>query len=297
MIVSASRRTDLPRWYGEWFSNRLRAGYALVRNPMNAAQLRRVSLVPDDVDCFVFWTKDPANFIPRLDMLDAAGYGYYFQFTLTPYGRELEPGMRDKREIVETFIALAKRVGRERVVWRYDPIILNDFIGLDYHRAEFSRLCGLLAPYTDTVTVSFVDMYAKLKTSLIRPISDDELAELAAYIGETARSNGLCAVACCESADLSRFGIKRAACIDASRIERIAGRPLGLRPDRNQRAGCGCAESVDIGAYDTCPAGCVYCYANRPGKCGDFSAAQRRYAEHDPHAEMLWGGGVAKNEK
>lgn len=289
MIVSASRRTDLPRWYGEWFENRLRAGYALVRNPMNAAQLRRVSLAPEDVDCFVFWTKDPAKFMPRLGVLDEAGYSYYFQFTLTPYGRELEPGMRDKRRIVDTFIALAKRIGRQRLVWRYDPIILNSFIGVDYHRAEFARMCGLLAPYTDTVTISFADMYPKLKTTLIRPVDDDEIAELASFIGGVAHSHGLQAVACCESADLSRFGITRAACIDAARIERITGRALRLRPDRNQRPGCGCAESVDIGAYDTCPAGCVYCYANRPGKGGDFDAAKRRYAAHDPHAEMLWG--------
>ena len=289
MIVSASRRTDLPRWYGEWFENRLRAGYALARNPMNAAQVRKVSLLPEDVDCFVFWTKDPANFLPRLDLLDSRGYCYYFQFTLTPYGRKLEPGMRDKREIARTFAERSERLGRERVVWRYDPIVLSDFIGLDYHRTEFARLCDMLAPYTDTVTVSFVDMYAKLKTACFRPPSESEMFELASYIGEAARSFGLRAVACCESLDLSDCGIERAACIDRARIERITGRSLCVRPDRNQRSLCGCCVSVDIGAYDTCPAGCVYCYANRPGKARDFALAKHRFAAHDPHAVMLWG--------
>ena len=289
MIVSASRRTDLPRWYAEWFCNRVHAGYALVRNPMNPSQLRRVDLSPSSVDCFVFWTKDPAGLMPRLDGLDALGYKYYFQFTLTPYGRELEPNMRDKRCVEDTFIALSSRIGRERVVWRYDPITLNEFIGMAYHKAEFTRLCRRLAPYTDTVTVSFVDMYAKLKTDLIRPLTDGEVAELAEFIGETARSHGLRAVACCEPADLSQYGIKRAACIDGARIERIIGRKLDLRPDRNQRTGCGCAASVDIGAYDTCPAGCVYCYANRPGKNGGFDAAKRRFAAHDPSGELLVG--------
>jgi Domain of unknown function (DUF1848). len=297
VIVSASRRTDLPRWYSEWFLNRVRAGYALVRNPMNASQLRRVDLTPCAVDCFVFWSKDPANLLTGLCELDTFGYSYYFQFTLTPYGHALEPNMRDKREIEATFVALSKQIGRERVVWRYDPIILNEFTCVEYHKREFKRLCGKLAPCTDTVTISFVDMYAKLKTDLIRPLTDGEVAELAGFIGETARAHGLRAVACCESADLSGYGIGRAACVDSARIEKLTGRKLSLPSDKNQRQGCGCVASVDLGAYNTCPAGCVYCYANNPGKDGSFSSALRRWNAHDPAGELLCGGSDASGTR
>ena len=111
MIVSASRRTDIPCFYAEWMMNRFRAGYALARNPMNHAQLARVPLTPDVVDCVVFWTKDAANLLPRLGELDERGYAYYFQFTLTPYDRALEPNLRGKAEIAATFRALSKRIG------------------------------------------------------------------------------------------------------------------------------------------------------------------------------------------
>ncbi|HHW24283.1 MAG TPA: DUF1848 domain-containing protein [Clostridiales bacterium] len=287
MIVSASRRTDLPRWYGEWFERRLLDGYALVKNPMNALQVRRVSLLPADVDCFVFWTKDPENFLPKLDLLDSHGYAYYFQFTLTPYGKGIEPGMRDKREIARTFARLAQRLGRERVVWRYDPILLADGISSGYHRAEFIKLCELLAPYTDTVTVSFVDPYAKLKRAPFWPPTESEMDEIAASIGKAARAYGLRAVACCEGRDFTRFGIGRASCVDPARIELITGRRISAARDKNQRLGCGCCQSVDIGTYDTCPAGCVYCYASRTAGKGGVSLAAKRYGSHDPNSVML----------
>jgi hypothetical protein len=242
-----------------------------------------VEITPDVVDCIVFWTKDASNLLPHLDELDDIGYKYYFQFTLTPYGDELEPGLRDKREIEDTFVALSERLGKNRVVWRYDPIVLNDTLDVLYQKTQFARMCEKLAKFIDTVTVSFVDMYAKLKTPLVREITAEETAELALFVGGTAREHGLRAVACCER-DLSRYGIGRASCIDKARIEEICGYPLKLSADKNQRKGCGCCKSVDIGAYNTCPAGCVYCYAN------DSSAsARRRYVSHNPEGELLTG--------
>lgn len=268
MIVSASRRTDIPCCYAEWLMKRIREGYALTRNPMNRAQLSRVPLTPDVVDCIVFWTKDAANLLPHLDELDALGYRYYFQFTLTPYGNDLERNLRPKSEIEECFRALSNRIGRERVVWRYDPIILNDTLTAAYHKAEFQRLCGRLSAFTDTVVISFVDLYAKLKRqadrggTVIRPASGGETAELAGYIGRTAAEYGLHAAACCEMGDLTQYGIVRSSCIDRKRIEKICGCALDIGTDNNQRKGCGCAQSVDIGAYNTCRNGCIYCYAN-----------------------------------
>lgn len=284
MILSASRRTDIPCYYFEWFMNRIRAGHVLTRNPMNHAQLSRIPLLPDIVDCIVFWTKDAANMLPYLNELDSLGYNYYFQFTLTIYGKEIEQNLRPKAEIVDTFITLSKRIGRERVVWRYDPIILNDDLTIEYHKTQFRRMCEKLSPYTDTVTVSFVDMYPKLKTPLIRLITAEKIAELSGYIGLTAKKYGLRAVACCEKDDLTKYGIERSSCIDKERIKKICGCSLNIKADKNQRPGCGCVESIDIGAYNTCLNGCVYCYAN-----DSLTTTKCRYKSHNPKSELLIG--------
>ena len=264
--------------------NRLREGYVLTRNPMNHAQISRIPLSPETVDCIVFWTKDAANFLPCLDELDRMGYVYYFQHTLTPYGKELERNLRPKQEIEDAFVALSQRLGRERVVWRYDPIILNDQIDIQYHKIHFSRMCEKLAPHTDTVTISFVDLYSKLHTSLIRKNEMDEITELASFIGETVAKYGLNAVACCEDLDLTPYGIQRSSCIDKARIEKILGCPLDIKFDRNQRKDCGCYESIDIGAYNTCLNGCVYCYANYSD-----SSVQRNRLCYVPDSPILCG--------
>ena len=284
MIISASRRTDIPCYYAEWFMNRIRAGYVLTRNPMNHTQISRIPLTPDVVDAIVFWTKDPLKLMPHLDELDGLGYQYYFQFTLTPYGRDLEKNLRPKEALEETFIRLSQRIGRERVVWRYDPIVLNQQLDIRYHMEQFRRMCGKLSPYTDTVTVSFVDLYSKLKTPLIRLITREEMETLAAFFGRVSKEAGLQAVTCCENGDFSKYGILPSHCIDRTRLERILGCPLEVRSDPHQRMGCGCYESIDIGAYHTCRNGCVYCYAN-----GSDAVATRNWAAHDPKSELLLG--------
>ncbi len=291
MILSVSRRTDIPAFYSEWFMNRLKAGYVLTRNPMNRIQLSRVPLAPDIVDCIVFWTKDANNILSRLETIDEIGYRYYFQFTLTPYSRTIERNLRDKNGIEDTFIELSKRIGKERVLWRYDPIVLNDTLTVDYHKAQFERMCDKLSAYTDTVTVSFVDLYPKLKTPLIREIAVDEIAELSQFIGKTAKNYGLTPAACCEKTDMTGYGIEKASCIDKARIEKICGCPLEISADKNQREGCGCMESTDIGAYSTCLNSCVYCYAT-----DNPAAALRWHHSHDPSSELLIGT-VADGEK
>ena len=282
MILSASRRTDIPCWYMDWFMNRVRAGYALARNPMNAGQVSRVPLSPEVVDGVVFWTKDAKNLLPHLDELDALGYHYYVQFTLTPYEGPLEPGLRPKRDIMDTFEALSRRVGRDGVVWRYDPIVLNDELDMAWHKARFAEMARRLHPFTDQVTISFVDLYARVKSPLIRPIAGEEARALAAFIGDTAAAYGLRAAACCEAGDFSALGVGRAACVDAARLAARCGCSLRLAPDKNQRLGCGCAASVDIGAYGTCANGCAYCYAG-----GSGAAAKRNAAHQDAQAELL----------
>lgn len=284
MILSASRRTDIPCWYSDWFINRLKEGYVLTRNPMNHAQLSRIPLTPSVVDCIVFWTKDAQNLMPYLDTIGGMGYKYYFQFTLTPYDRLLEPNLRDKAEIENTFIALSKRIGKERLFWRYDPIVLNEGLTVEYHKEQFARLCEKLSPYTKSVTISFVDLYAKLKTPRISEITADEMEELAVFISAATKSWGLEPKACCEKTDLTKYGIASASCIDKAVLEKVCACPLDISRDMNQRGGCGCMESIDIGAYNTCPNGCVYCYAN-----DSAATTERRYKAHNPDSALLVG--------
>lgn len=291
MIVSASRRTDIPCYYSKWFINRLKAGFVITRNTRNNAQISRLPLNPELVDCLVFWTKDAKNILSHLKLMDEMGYKYYFQFTLTPYDRTIEQGLRDKLIIEETFIELSRQIGKERVLWRYDPIVLNDSLTIDYHKLQFERLCQKLAPFTKNVTISFVETYRKLKTPFIREIIHEEKAELAGFIGETAKAYGLIPKACCEKTDLTPYGIQKSSCIDKAVLEKVCGCSLDISPDKNQRYGCGCMESIDIGAYNTCPNGCVYCYAN-----DSPVTTLRRYKSHNPNSEILIGS-IAEGEK
>jgi hypothetical protein len=314
MILSASRRTDLPGYYSEWFFGRLKEGYALYRNPMNHSQVCRVDLSVDNIDCIVFWTKDPYPMMDRLEQLDRMGYSYYFQFTLTPYGlpcmgfennisameacnkackeasygKEIELGLRDKRDILDTFRQLSERLGKHRVLWRYDPIILNDSFPPEYHRQQFEYLCQELAGYTDICTISFVDLYSKLskrvKEQVIRKITAEEMHHLAAEMNRIAKPHHIELRACCETIDLSGEGIKPAACIDRSIVEQVCKHSITAKKDKSQRIGCGCIQSVDIGAYNTCRNGCVYCYANH-----SEGSIMKNCKNHDPGSPMLIG--------
>lgn len=285
MILSASRRTDIPCFYSRWFVNRLRAGCVLVRNPVNTKQISRIALSPETVDCIVFWTKDFRNMMDKLPLLDEMGYRYYVLFTVTPYGHTLEKGLRPKSEILKTFENLSKKIGPHRVLWRYDPILLTETLTPSYHEERFSELCRRLSGCTESVTVSFVDFYQKQgKGQPYRAPDEAETAQLCRMLAQTARQYGITPKACCERPELADYGIEKASCIDKAVLERVCGAKLSLVRDKNQRPGCGCFESVDIGLYGTCQNGCVYCYANRGAE-----TARRHFLEHDPDGALLYG--------
>ena len=282
MIVSVSRRTDVPAFYSPWFFRRLEEGYALVRNPMNPRQVSRVSLLRQDVDAFVFWTKNPLPMLERLPALEP--YPYCFQFTLTAYGRDVEPGIPSKGEVlVPAFRRLSRAIGPHRVIWRYDPIFLSDSYTPAYHLRFFEALAQRLSGYGETCVISFLDFYRSTRKRMaglgLWEPQEDQLRELAAALAAIARRYGFRMTACAEALDLSGAGISPARCIDPALLERIAGRPIPAGKDRNQRPLCGCAASVDIGAYSSCPGGCRYCYADhgRPG------------ALHRPDSPLLLG--------
>ena len=284
MILSASRRTDIPAYYSEWLINRLQAGFVLTRNPMNHSQVSKIILSPDIVDCIVFWTKDPLNMLDKLDNIDKLGYKYYFQFTLTPYDRSVEKRLRDKEEIIKTFCELSGRIGEDKVLWRYDPIILNDEFDLAFHNEQFLRLCSKLGRYTRQCTISFVDIYSKLRTDILREISMDDMIEVSKMLSSIAKDFGITVKACSENPFLHQYGIEQANCIEKVLIENICGYSLEIKRDKNQRDSCGCYESIDIGAYNTCKNGCVYCYAN----FSDVSV-NNNCKRHNPQGELLIG--------
>lgn len=288
MILSASRRTDIPGHYSEWFLKRLKKGYVLTKNPMNPSQMSRILLSPKVIDCIVFWTKDPHPMMNKLKLLDQMGYLYYFQFTFTPYGNDVERNLRNKEEIIQTFIELSETIGKEKVFWRYDPIIINDEYNRKYHRESFSYLCDRLCKYTDSATISFVDMYRKFQKQAeinrIRTVTEKEMHQLASDFSQISKKYNVMLKACSETIDLSPYGIRKASCIDQTTIEGICGYTLDVKKDSNQRSGCGCIQSIDIGVYNTCKNGCIYCYANYSSE-----TVERNYNSHNPESEILVG--------
>lgn len=287
MILSASRRTDIPNYYSEWLARRFRAGFLCVRNPMNFRQVSRITLNPNVIDCIVFWTKNPAPMLPYLD--EYHRYMYYFQFTLTGYGKDIEPGLPDKRRIlIPAFCELADRIGRDRVIWRYDPIFLSDHYTLDYHVKAFTRIAEALAGRTRRVVISFLDDYEKTKRNMkginIQGLTKEKMRRLAHSFAVIAGRYGMEIQTCAEKIDLSEYGITHGACIDREYIEHLLGCRLRAGKDHGQRPECRCMESVEIGSYHTCRNGCRYCYAN-------FSdgRVQARIRDFDVDSPILCG--------
>lgn len=287
MILSASRRTDIPNYYSEWLARRFRAGFLCVRNPMNFRQVSRITLNPNVIDCIVFWTKNPAPMLPYLD--EYRRYMYYFQFTLTGYGKDIEPGLPDKRRIlIPAFCELADRIERNRVIWRYDPIFLSDHYTLDYHVKAFTRIAEALAGRTRRVVISFLDDYEKTKRNMkginIQGLTKEKMRRLAHSFAVIAGRYGMEIQTCAEKIDLSEYGITHGACIDREYIEHLLGCRLRAGKDHGQRPECRCMESVEIGSYHTCRNGCRYCYAN-------FSdgRVQARIRDFDVDSPILCG--------
>jgi len=285
MILSVSRRTDVPRFYMEWFLQRLREGYADVRNPMNPRRVSRVPLTKETVDAVVFWTKDPKGLLAHGEEIP---FPYYVQFTLNDYGPEVEPNLPTVGERVESFQKLAEKLGPHRVIWRYDPILFNEKCTPEEHLRRFEKLASALRGSTDQVVISFLDLYPKIQKR-IAPLKAMELPEeeLRLFAGELARlakANGMRITTCAETIDLRAQGVEPGCCIDKNRLEQLLERPLKLSKDKNQRPACGCVESVDIGAYNTCLHGCRYCYAN-----GSDALVARTAGQYDVFSTMLCG--------
>ncbi|NMC57463.1 MAG: DUF1848 domain-containing protein [Eubacteriaceae bacterium] len=288
MIISASRRTDIPAFYSDWFIERIKQGYACIKNPMNAKQIKTVSLKPQYVDCIVFWTKNAAPLMSKLKILDELGYIYYFLWTITPYGKDIEKNLPDKEGIISNFIKLSEMIDSNRVILRYDPIITNDKYTEDFHVNYFKNLTSELSGYTNKCIISFVDIYNKLskqaKEIIGSQVDNSDMFDIANKLNKIAQENNITVQTCCEEIDLSRAGLSNGACIDIELIENLCRRKLNISKAKSQRQLCNCAESVDIGAYNCCAHGCVYCYANSSER-----TVNENIKNHDINSPFLIG--------
>lgn len=265
MIVSASRRTDIPSLYAEWFLEKIKVGYVDVKNPFNANQIKRISLLPKDVDCFVFWTKYVSPFIPYLNSIKK--YSYYFSFTITPYSNDLEINLPKKDLIIDGFKKLSETIGSEKVIWRYDPIIFTDKYDLNFHRKTFTEFCKKLTGYTNKCIVSFVTMYQKTKRNMAginyQLLSGEDNLNFLNELAQISKTFSIGLETCAMDVGNGKFDFNPGACVDGNLINKIIETPQNFKKDKGQRNACWCVKSVDIGSYNTCKHGCIYCYANR----------------------------------
>lgn len=289
MIISASYKTDIPAFYGDWFRQRLSVGHVEVRNPWGGKRFT-VRLDPAAAEGFVFWTRNVDPFVDVLERLAAQDRPFVVQMTVTGYPRALERSVIESDRAVARIRDLANRFGRRSVVWRYDPVLITGATDAAFHRRTVASLARALAGGVDEVVLSFATIYRKTRLNLDRAgiawrdPDDDEKRALLAALAVIAQDAGIRPTLCAQPDLLAGGridGLAPAACIDAARLSDVAGREIVAKVKGN-RPGCLCAESRDIGAYDTCPHGCVYCYAvSKP------EAAKRAQSAHDPAAERL----------
>jgi len=293
VIVSVSRRTDIPAFYSEWFFNRINAGEVLIRNPFNRNQVSRVVINRKSVDCFVFWTKNPQPMMDKLHLLE--GYTYYFQFTLNSYGDDVETKVGKKKDIVATFRQLSMKIGKEKMIWRYDPILISKAYTKEYHYKWFEILAQKLCGYTDKCIISFVDQYKESKknadTLALEKVTERDMLEIGARLVKTAQKYHMVVESCAEKKDLSAVGIQHGRCIDPHLISVITGKDFTNSKQDRMREGCKCVKSVDVGEYNSCLHYCTYCYANY-----NSSAIERNNSSHDATSPLLLGN-VTGSEK
>ncbi len=297
MIISASRRTDIPAFYSNWLISRIKEGYVTIKNPFNGNK-KTISILPQDVCMIVFFTKNPGPLMDHLELLDRLGYKYYFHFTVNNYPALYEPNLPPINKILDTFRELSLVLGRDRVIWRYDPVIISDLTDVDFQMRNFDYLAGNLKDHTGKCVFSILDFYKKTKRKLtllnnlhgIRTVdlnnenNRELLKKTLTAIKQIADHYKIQLASCAEFFDPQQFGIEPNSCINGELINNLSGSAFKFSKDRNQRKECLCAQSVDIGVYNTCLHNCTYCYANQSRQ-----AVETNFAGHDPKSPILTG--------
>ena len=286
MIINTGSRTDIPAYFSSWFYRRIEEGYVMVRNPYYPEQVTRYALNPAVVDALSFCTKNPGPMLNRLAELRA--FGQFWYVTITPYGKEIEPGVPDKEKVMDSFCRLAEIAGVRAVGWRYDPIFITEKYSLDFHLKAFRQMAGRLAGHTRRCVISFIDLYEKTRRNFpgVRSVTKEERRIIGREFAAVGREYGIRLYTCCEGDELEVYGIDPSGCMTKEVIEEAIGRrlavPKGLKPARE---GCRCLLGSDIGVYNSCPHGCLYCYANY-----DKKTVEANLRLHDSSSPFLIGG-------
>ncbi len=285
MILNTGSRTDIPAYYSDWFYNRIREGYVLVRNPYYPQQVTRYQLKPNVIDAMVFCTKNPAPMLESINELSM--FDTFWFVTITPYGKEIEPFVPEKEQVLISFRKLAEEVGSDRTSWRYDPVFISEKYSVDEHIRSFGQMAETLRGYTKQCVVSFIDLYEKTKKNFpeVRKVTEEEQEYLIDAFGEIAADNHLQIHLCCENSCLVRKNVDADGCMSKEVLEAAVGCKLDVPKKKMARAECNCLLGADIGAYNTCGHGCLYCYANY-----DRQTVIDNRKNHDANSPFLIGG-------
>lgn len=286
MILNTGNRTDIPAFYSEWFYNRIREGYVMTRNPYYPEQVLRYRLDPEVVDILCFCSKNPGPMLGRLDELDR--FRQFWFVTITPYGRDVEPYVPDWEAVAESFCRLSERLGREAVSWRYDPVFISERYPVSFHLDSFEKMAERMKGAADHCVISFIDLYEKTKRNFpdVREVRKAEREQIGQEFVRIGKKYGIGIRSCCEGTDLVPYGVDVSGCMTKDVLERAIGCVLEVSGKGNaKREGCDCLLGSDIGMYNTCGHGCLYCYANY-----DRKTVEQNIKRHDPKSPFLIGG-------
>ncbi|WKY44350.1 DUF1848 domain-containing protein [Eubacteriaceae bacterium ES2] len=285
MILNTGNRTDIPAFYSEWFYNRIEEGCVLVRNPYYFNQVTLYLLNPELVDCLVFCTKNPQPMLERIQEIKI--FNQFWFVTITPYGIDIEPNVPNAALVMKDFTQLSEKIGVKALGWRYDPIFISEKYTLDFHLEKFAEMASYLKGYTEQCVISFVDLYRKTCRNFpgIRSVTTEEKEIIGKSFSIIAKKNNMILRTCNEGRALEKYEIDSSGCLTRPVIERAIGHNLKIPKNRFEtREGCNCLLGNDIGVYNSCRHGCLYCYANE-----DMSQVERNFKKHDPNSRLLIG--------
>lgn len=282
MILFASGRTDIPAFYSNWFINRVKAGFVDVRNPFNQKLVSRIYF--SDVDMIMFCSKNPLPMINKLDILKVP---VLFHVTITPYSKDVEPNIPDKRLIIDGVKKLSLVLSIDNVVVRYDPIFLSDKYNVDYHIRAFDKLCKNLNGYVNKIIVSFMDEYKNVRSNKnilkYRAFTREDYKKIGEAFSKSAHDNGMSVQTCFEDEDLTQYGFVKGECLSHELAYILTGKKFKSSNVRKEKK-CECVQMVDIGDYNSCMHMCKYCYANY-----DEKVVSSNFERHDDNSSLLIG--------
>ncbi len=284
MIINTGMRTDIPAFYSKWFIKRIEEGFVYVRNPYNPTQITKYSLDPRVVDVLVFCSKNPKPLLPHLETLQA--YKQFWFVTITPYGKDIEPNVPDKKGVLKDCVALSKVIGKQALIWRYDPIFLSKKYTKEYHLRAFETMAQALSGWTTTCVVSFIDLYKKVKRNFpeVQEVSYDDQMFLIQEMVAIGKRYHIRVVTCCENEELAYVGADTSGCMNQAMYKQVLGYSLKMPKQQTLRQGCQCIMGHDIGQYNSCMHFCRYCYAN-----SNRQLVMQSYQNHDVNSPLLIG--------